>query len=392
MFRSVIICLDRALSGRLALALESTGHVTVTRTLDAYPSTADLLRTLRVSGTEILFLSFEDVVHAREIAKVLEAELTHIQVVAVHREASPEAFRETMRLGIRESLCEPFEERATIESLSHLKELLDRRPAKYDLKSQLFCFLPSKAGVGTSTIALNVSASLARRPDTSTLLADFDLNSGMIRFMLQLKNEFSVIDAVERAAEMDENLWPQLVTRINGLDVLHAGSINPHYHVEPNRLHELVGFLRHNYKVVCADLSGNLERYSLELMKESKSILLVCTPEMPSLHVAREKLAFLKEIDVKDRVSVILNRVDKKPLISKQQVEELLAVPVVQVFANDYSGVNHALTTGTVMPPNSKMGKQFDQFSASLVEAKIDKHEPKRKFLEFLSVPSQPTA
>ena len=90
-------------------------------------------------------------------------------------------------------------------------------------------------------------------------------------------------------------------------------------------------FLRRNYKVICADLSGNLERYSLELMQESKAVLLVCTPEVPSLHLAREKMAFLKSIDVKDRVSVVLNRVHKKPLFSPKQVEELLGVPVIQV-------------------------------------------------------------
>jgi pilus assembly protein CpaE len=390
LFRSVIVCPERELSGRLGLALEATGYVAITRVIDGYPSSVDLLRTLRASGAEILFLSFADLDRAREITKVLEAELMQVQVVAVHSAATPEALREIMRLGIRESLWEPFDERAIMESLSHVKEMLDRRPSQHDVASQLFSFLPSKAGVGTSTIALNVSASLARRPDTSALLADFDLNSGMIRFMLQLQNTFSVTDAVERAAELDENLWPQLVTRINGLDVLHAGSINPNYRVEPSRLHELLDFLRRNYKVICADLSGNLERYSLELMQESKAIILVCTPEIPSLHLAREKLAFLKSQDLKERVSVVLNRVHKKPLFTKEQVEELLGLPVVQVFANDYHAVNRAVTTGTVLTSNSEMGKQFAHFGENLVGAQGSHPEPKRKFLEFLSVPSRP--
>ena len=390
MYRSVIVGPDRELTSRLAIALESTGYAAVNRTIDGYPSLTDLLRTLRACAAEILFLNFADIDRAREITKTMEAELSHLQIVAVHSVASPEALRETMRLGIRESLWEPFDERAIMESLSHLKDLLDRRPAQYDVNSQLLCFLPSKAGVGTSTIALNVSASLARRPDTSVLMADFDLNSGMTRFMLQLRNTYSVTDAIERAAELDERLWPQLVTRINGMDVLHAGSINPNYRVEPNQLRTLLDFLRRNYKIVCADLSGNLERYSLDLMQEAKAILLVCTPEIPSLHLAREKLAFLKTVDVKDNVSVVLNRVHKKPLFSVPQVEELLDVPVVQVFANDYHGVTRAVTTGTTITANSEMGKQFAQFSASLVDAKIGHREPKRKFLEFLAVPSRP--
>ena len=51
-------------------------------------------------------------------------------------------------------------------------------------------------------------------------LGDFDLNSGMVRFMLKLKNTYSVVDAAERSLDIDENFWPQLVTSIGALDVL----------------------------------------------------------------------------------------------------------------------------------------------------------------------------
>ena len=47
------------------------------------------------------------------------------------------------------------------------------------IATDIFAFLPSKAGAGTSTIALNVSAAMSRRPDTHVMLSDFDLNSGM---------------------------------------------------------------------------------------------------------------------------------------------------------------------------------------------------------------------
>ena len=79
------------------------------------------------------------------------------------------------------------------------------------------------------------------------------------------------------------------------------------------------------YQVLCFDLSGNLEKYSLELMRESKRIVLVCTGEIASLHLAREKLVLLKEMGLSGRVLVVLNRMEKEnPLFSKIQVEDLL--------------------------------------------------------------------
>lgn len=395
MLRSVIISPDQELADQLVKALEDTTQVTVARILDGYPPAIDLVRTLRAHAAEIVFLSFESIERALDVVKIMEAEASHVQIIAFHREMSAEVMRETMRAGLREFLVPPFERKSVMDSLRQVKQMLDRRPAVYAATNHIFSFLPSKAGVGTSTIALHVSAALARRPNQRVLISDFDLNSGMLRFMLKLKNEYSVTDAIEHSVAIDENLWPQLVTHIDGLDVLHAGRINPNYRVEATQIRNLIAFLRRNYQVLTFDLSGNLERYSLEIMQESRRVLLVCTPEVPSLHLAREKLLFLRDMDLDTRVSVVLNRTQKKPLFTKQQVEDLLGVPVVRVFPNDYLGINRAVTAGTLVTPTSDMGKEFSSFADSLVEMpKQSEAAAKRKFVEFFSsnrVPSPRT-
>ena len=60
-----------------------------------------------------------------------------------------------------------------------------------------------------------------------------------------------------------------MVTKIGNLDVLHAGPINPSLRIEPAQIRHLIQFMRRNYQALCFDLSGNLERYSLEIMQES---------------------------------------------------------------------------------------------------------------------------
>jgi Mrp family chromosome partitioning ATPase len=52
---------------------------------------------------------------------------------------------------------------------------------------------------GTSTIALNVSVAMSKLPNANVLLSDFDLNSGMVRFMLKLDNSYCVTDAAEHS-------------------------------------------------------------------------------------------------------------------------------------------------------------------------------------------------
>jgi pilus assembly protein CpaE len=386
--RSIIISPDVELASRLETAATKTGEVSINRVWNSYPSAIDLVRSLRAHAPEVLFLSFESIEKAQEIVECVEQQAGGVQIIAIHRTCDAKLLRETMRLGVREFLADPFERALLIDSIGHVKALLERKPLTTESTTEVFSFLPSKAGVGTSTLALNFSAALARRPNMRVLLSDFDLNSGMMRFLLNLRNEYSVLDAIEHSLHVDENLWPQLVTTLDQLDVLHSGRVNPGLRIEGTQIRSLVEFMRRNYQALCFDLSGNLEKYSMELMQESKRIMLVVTPETPSLHLAREKLHFLRGFDLESRVAVVLNRCHKKPLFTKEQVEDLLGLPVVQSFPNDYAGVNNAMTAGKWMAPETEMGRAISAFANSLFEKKAVVKESK-KFLDFIRAPNR---
>ena len=162
--------------------------------------------------------------------------------------------------------------------------------------------------------------------------------------------------------------------------------------VDPAQVHDLDQFWLRNYDVACVDLSGNLERYSLEIIRDSQQVFLVCTPEVPSLHLTREKLAFLKTLDLDSRVSVVLNRVSKQSLLTPQQVQDVLGVPVMHNFVNDYLAVNRATTAGEFVDPKSKLGRQFEELASSLLNKSAVESGSKNKFLEFLSAPAQALA
>jgi pilus assembly protein CpaE len=382
--RSIIISPDHELGRRLTAALEATRQIEVVRTLDHYPTAIELVRTLRALAADIVFINFESLKQGLEIVQFLEADGSRRQVVGFQSRIDTAVLRETMRAGIREFLTDPFEPRAMLESVESIKTLLRERPALYESTNQIFSFLPSKAGVGASTVAVNVSGALARRPNTRVLLSDFDLSSGMLRFMLKLNNEYSVPDAISRVGDMDENLWPQLVTPVAGIDVLHAGRLNPSYRIDPAQVANLVAYMRRTYQVLCFDLSGNLEKYSIELMQESKRILLVCTAEIPALHLAREKLSFLRDMGLSGRVSVVLNRMRKNPLFSQAQVEELLGQPVVRVFGNDYTEVRQAVEEGKLLDAGTQLGQSFAEFAAQLMDqSDVKPAVAKRRFLDF---------
>jgi pilus assembly protein CpaE len=388
MLRGVIICGDSDLAGRLEDSLAEIGKVGVVRTVDHYPDLVELTRLLRAAAPEIVFLSTEEMPRASELVKQVEANAPGVQIIAINRTSDPNVLLESMRAGIREFISLPFAWNQVDESVRRTQEALSKRPPNYASSEMVYSFLPSKAGVGASTLALNLAVALSTLADTNVILSDFDLNSGMMRFMLKLDNGYCVADAAEHAIEMDEALWPQLVTSVGQLDVLHAGKLNPGFRIEPAQIRHLIEFMRRNYRAMCFDLSGNLEKYSLEIMHESKKIFMVCTPEIPSLHLAREKYSYLKSLDLEDRVAVLVNRVSNRPVITPEQIEQILGLPVMMTFPNDYTGVHHALTAGKAIEMNTKLGECFMKLARSLAERRALPRPGtgKKRFIEYFSI------
>lgn len=385
LLRSAIICPDRGLSGDLNRVLED-GGVHVIRVLDDYPSAVELVRFARAHAPHIVFLSIECMQKVKPTMQHLEETTPGIQVIAIHRQCDQQILLELMRMGIREFLAPPFDRNTVAAAVNRVKEALDRKPIHVDSTDLVYSFLPAKAGVGTSTVALNTAVAISRTHNTRTLLSDFDLNSGIVRFMLKLDNEYCVVDAAERALNIDENFWPHLVTSIGTLDVLHAGKLNPNFRMEAIQVRNIVEFARRNYSVVCFDLSGNLEKYAVELMHESKRVFLVCTPEIPSLHLAREKYQYLQSADLGDRVTVILNRTHKKNVLSPAQIQELLGVPLQIAMPNDYQSVTRAVAEGQPIDFTTDFGKQCEALAHTMLEQKAAPAPDKKRFIEFFSI------
>jgi pilus assembly protein CpaE len=387
MLRGAIICPDQQLLAELKDALAETHRVGIVRIVDRYVEGVELVRFLRAAAPEVVFLSVESRRKALDLASAIESQAPGTQVVAVDREVNSSTLVETMRAGIREFLSSPFEAEVVQQTLQRTEQILERRPPSIESTDLLLAFIPAKAGVGCSTIALNTSIALSQLPDTKTLLSDFDLNCGIVDFMLQTESKHSIATAAENAHQMDETLWDKLVTTRGDLDFIPAGRTAPGFRIDAMQIRYLLEFARRNYKVICTDLSGILEKFSIEILHEAKQIFLVCTPEVPSLHLAREKLRFFRTMDLDGRVKILLNRSQKRSLIPFSEIEKLLGRPIFMSFPNDYVGVHKALTAGKQVSPASELGKGF----LALAKAIRNPQEPaKAGFFELLRSSKKP--
>ena len=386
MLRGVVICPDRQLGDRLVGAILETHRVGIVRRLEAYPNAVDLGRFLRAAAPEVVFLSVETRQAAVETAKLIESLSPGTQIVAINRTCDPPTLLETMQAGIREFLSPPFDQAPVTEALNRVGELILQNPPAIESTDSVFAFLPAKAGSGATTIAVNASLALSKITEKGVLLADLDLNSGLVGFMLLLNNsQRSIHDAAENALELDENLWPKIVSSKDNLDVLPAGTMKPGFRIEAAQIRHILNYARRHYSAICVDLSGMMERYAVEILHEAKRVYLVTTAELPALHLAMEKLAFLRGQDLAERVSIILNRSQKKGQISVEEMEKLFGMPVFMTLPNDYSGVHHALTAGKQVNPSSPLGSRIHELAEAMAGKKSPPKGTKRGLMGLLT-------
>src|SRR4051794_5182026 len=357
---------DTDLLDESSRALDAFPGVAVVRTFNRWPDEQEVTRLFKIYAPNVVALDVSRPDLAARLAELVRQVIPGTQIIAIHHSCEPEVLLQVMRLGIQEFLSRPFHEEAVSECLQRLRSHLRESSSVVNATHLVYSFLPAKAGSGTTTLAVNAAIAAARTSKDPIFFGDFDLSTGVVRFMLNLANDYSVVDAVS-AGTVDESTWSRLVSQKYGVDFMHAGRLQPETRVDPASVGRLVDFLPRPYKVVCADLSGNFEKYSIEIMRQSRRVFVVTTPELPCLHLARDRVAYLTSLDLGDRITVLLNRAVKRSPLSEREISELVGKPIFATFTNDYVSVTQALEKATPIRQDCELGKQLAQFGAQLI-------------------------
>lgn len=130
-----------------------------------------------------------------------------------------------------------------------------------------------------------------------------------------------------------------------------------------------------------------MDLFSVALMRESRRIFLVTTPEVAPLYLAAASLRRLKELGLEERVSLLLNR----KLTSKlkdDQIADMVGIPVNYRFSNDYKGVQSSILEAAPVAQETDLGRSILNLAYSLApHLETKPAAPHRKFLEFFRIP-----
>jgi Flp pilus assembly CpaE family ATPase len=103
------------------------------------------------------------------------------------------------------------------------------------------------------------------------------------------------------------------------------------------------------------------------------------------LHLARQRVDFLRGLELESRVSLLLNRCEKRPIIPAVEIERMIGLPVVMELPNSYKSVHDSFTGAKPVDPASDLGKRFKELARQLLSRNTASPPPKR-FVDYFNI------
>ncbi len=308
-----------------------------------------------------------------------------LPILAVSGKGDGQAILQALRSGAREFLTAPVVLEDLLKALQRLARCgpigaavahsNGTAPAK--LESQVIAVLGSRGGVGCTSLAVNLGATLAQDSHHSVALVDLDLALGDADVALDLMADYTLADVAMNVERLDmQFLRKALSKHACGLSLLpHPVQMEDIGLVREEALQRLIGLLRASFTHLVLDLSKSFAATDITALRMADVILLVGQLELTSLrNVVRIVQTLGSDDQLAEKFKVVLNRVGGETDITLKKAEETIGKPIYWQLPNDAKLMTESRTNGVPLvqhAPRSKLQLSF----AGLAEALFGKKE-----------------
>ncbi|MEZ5351753.1 MAG: AAA family ATPase [Bryobacteraceae bacterium] len=361
----LVICPERRLMGDLIPLLSQHYPSASVEQVTQYPDRKTVSQLLSQTRP----LCFVDVTSDQEKSLALLADMGQSSpstvIVALLSANNSDLILRALRQGAAEFLLQPF----SVEQLQPVMERAFSSGPGSIGTGTILSVIPVKGACGASTLASSLVFQAKRTGAKTILLADLDPTAGTLSFLLKVKSNYSFLDALSRAGNLDADLWRGMVTQHKGVDVLLSpeNAMDAVHDLPDPR--EVVEFCRQAYDYVILDLSNPFTRWSQSILAQSDEILLVTTNELPALRSTQRALQHLSAQGVdKSRIRLVVNRYNPDVGLNQEAIETALRNKVFRIIPSDYESVQRALMEGKPISPSSGFGKSLAALANQLFE------------------------
>ncbi len=336
---------------------------------------------------EIVLVDMEDQRDAVKALQLLHGVMPDSLLFACGPTQDPRLIIETMQAGAREFLPKPVSAGSLGLALGRYLEMKERVRSGPKARGRIYSVTSGKGGSGTTSVAINLAATLANLPDTRVAVVDLNGSVGDAAAYLNAKPEFGVADALAASSKLDQVILNSFMCKVGNLSLL-AGATDytPPSSPTPSALSRLlkvvVGGYTHTFIDMPSSLDQELVRVTLEA---SEAVLVVITPELPAIWRTHRLMTFLSDTGCADRIRLILNRDDSRDEINAKEISRALSQPVYWRLPNSYLTAIQAINQGKplVEVNHSGLAASYRGLASDLTGLVFEK--PRRAFAGLFS-------
>ncbi len=284
-------------------------------------------------------------------------------IFALHKEMDLDIFKEAVRQGANEFIQYPEDSQSLDTALKKHLSLLSRvktqsyqsNGKKAIKEGQLITLFSSKGGAGCSTISVNLAHEIKALKNEPVVYLDLDQVFCNSEVILRLVPEYSLGDLTKnKADEVDEALLEKItIEHESGLRAMvgSKSALDDNDMISPELLERILDYAIKKYAYVIVDLPTHvLDPYHQYLVERSDQVLVVSTPDIPSLVRTRQYMNLANKYLDMSKVKLVLNRYNMKAaLISNQSLEEQFEYEIFCRIANDWDLNVEANSLGSVL-------------------------------------------
>ena len=372
-FSIALLSEDREQSVVLSSRVDSTNLARTVLSHVGFPAGPSdaVMRELQDQRAEVVLVSIDPKNPQRAIRTIelIHGNIPEVTIFAVGEMNQPTNIVSAMRAGAREFLDHAASREALIEAFTRFSATLSRAQRSAS-KARVLTFLNAKGGAGATTTAVNTAVAL-QEAHGRVVLVDF-APIGHAALQLNLRPQFTLLDALQNLHRMDGSLLDGLMTPYrNGLHLL-AGAQLPHNSVPTaSELARLFDLLVNQYHFVVLDCSGRMDSTMQMICDLSNAVLLVAQTDVVSLWSAGRIHAFLQEGAGPDRLRLVLNRYKKIPGFTDEDVEKATNCKVLWKVPNNFQVIGPAIDKGSPVASqgNHEIGRSYQGLAAELAGA-----------------------